>query len=158
MYKERSCPKHQICQIDEGMIEEAYNDVMLTVWRKAHQFRAGSKVSSWIFSIAYRVCLRMVRKQKFRSGVLEMFGQTQKEPPKGEEAHREDESLITQALERLSAQHRSIIELAYYCGHSTQEIAEIAGCPVNTVKTRLFHARKKIREFVERNGGLGECP
>ena len=87
-----------------------------------------------------------------------MFGQTQKEPPKGEEAHREDESLITQALERLSAQHRSIIELAYYCGHSTQEIAEIAGCPVNTVKTRLFHARKKIREFVERNGGLGECP
>lgn len=138
---------------DSGLIEEAYNDVMLTVWKKASQYRAESKASSWVFSIAYRVCLRMVKKQKFRAGVLDML---QKErQSEGFEADRtvERSDLIQAALEKLSIPHRLVIELSYFRDFSTEEIAEIVGCPRNTVKTRLFHARKQVRSFVEQQGG-----
>ena len=60
---------------DDELIEEAYNDVMVLVWEKAHQYQARSKVSSWIFSIAYRACLRMVKKQNRRDTFLELVGQ-----------------------------------------------------------------------------------
>ncbi|MEM8548747.1 MAG: RNA polymerase sigma factor [Pseudomonadota bacterium] len=140
---------------DPGLIEEAYNDVMLTVWNKAGQYRGESKASSWVFSIAYRVCLRMVKKQKFRAGILEMLGRENKTPSidQGDAVARDD--LIQSALNTLSAQHRLVVELSYFRDFSTEEIAEIVGCPRNTVKTRLFHARKAIKTFVDRQTGTG---
>lgn len=138
---------------DSGLIEEAYNDVMLTVWNKASQYRADSKASSWVFSIAYRVCLRMVKKQKFRAGVLDML-RKEKQPVAFDGDHEVDRSdLIQAALEKLSAPHRLVIELSYFRDFSTEEIADIVGCPRNTVKTRLFHARKQVRSFVEKQSG-----
>ncbi len=134
---------------DDGLIEESYHDVMLTVWNKAHQFKGQSKVSSWVFSIAYRVCLRMVRKQQFRDGVLDMIGKTKSAVGTLLEEQIEASDFIAQALTTLSAKHRLVVELSYYEGHTMEEIAEIAQCPVNTVKTRLHFARRKMREFVE---------
>lgn len=134
---------------DSGMVEEAYNDVMLTVWNKAGQYREESKASSWIFSIAYRVCLRMVKKHKFRAGVLEMLGKEVSASTRSSSDGVDQRDLIRAALEKLSAAHRLVVELSYYREFSTEEIAVIADCPVNTVKTRLFHARKKIRAFVD---------
>jgi RNA polymerase sigma-70 factor (ECF subfamily) len=54
------------------------------------------------------------------------------------------EALAT-ALGRLSTDHRDVIELTFFHGCSYQEIAEIVGCPENTVKTRMFHARKQLK-------------
>ncbi|MEO0574527.1 MAG: sigma-70 family RNA polymerase sigma factor [Pseudomonadota bacterium] len=135
---------------DDGLIEEAYNDIMLTVWNKAGQFRGQSKASSWIFSIAYRVCLRMVKKQKFRTGVLEMLGRESADTPYETANPVDQDDLISAALKRLNATHRLVIELSYFRDFSIEEIADIIGCPPNTVKTRLFHARKHIRAFVDR--------
>ena len=56
-----------------------------------------------------------------------------------------DPELILAALAELSADHRQVVELTYFCGFSYQEIAEIADCPVNTVKTRMYHARRRLR-------------
>ncbi len=135
---------------DSGLIEEAYNDVMLTIWNKASQYRGESKASSWIFSIAYRVCLRMVKKQKFRAGVLDMLGKDKSASNHTADNSVDQADLIGAALEKLSAAHRLVVELSYFRDFSTEEIAVIAGCPQNTVKTRLFHARKQVRAFVER--------
>ncbi|MEO0367020.1 MAG: RNA polymerase sigma factor [Pseudomonadota bacterium] len=137
---------------DSGLIEEVYNDVMMTVWEKAHQYRSESKASSWVFSIAYRRCLRLVKKQNFRSGVLRMLGQETNEPTSRGNAEVDESDLIEAALQRLSAPHRLVVELTYFRDFSTQEVADIVDCPANTVKTRLFHARKQIRTFVERQG------
>lgn len=141
---------------DDGLIEEAYNDAMLKVWNKAHQYQGQSKVSSWIFSIAYRGCLRVVKKQKFRQGILDVLGQSHlPHDTAGESSHdeaTERTDLICQALETLSANHRLVIELCYFGGYSTEEVSQIVKCPVNTVKTRLHHARKKIRCFIEDGG------
>lgn len=135
---------------DDALIEEAYNDIMLKIWDKADQYQSRSKPSSWIFSIAYRVCLRMVKKQAFRGRVLELFGREQDASnaiTKGDEA--DSEELVQFALDKLSAEHRLVVELSYFMGYSTEEIGQIAGCPKNTVKTRLFHARKKMKKYVE---------
>ena len=63
---------------------------------------------------------------------------------------------IAQALDVLSADHRAVIELTYFGGHSCAEIAEIMRCPVNTVKTRMFHARRRLRLLLEDKAGDGE--
>ncbi len=134
---------------DNSLIEEAYNDAMLKVWHKAHQYQGQSKVSSWVFSIAYRTCLRMVQKQKLRQSVQDVFGQS--DLPRSTSLYEsvEQADLIGSALEILSAKHRLVIELSYFSGYSTEEVGQIVQCPANTVKTRLHHARKKIRAFVE---------
>ncbi|MEM6512833.1 MAG: sigma-70 family RNA polymerase sigma factor [Pseudomonadota bacterium] len=132
---------------DVAANEETFNDVMMTVWRKAESYNGSSRVSTWIFGIAYRQCLKALR-------------QAGKDP--GSDEHREvaDENtpslerqdLVERALNGLSAEHRLVIELSYFAGHSYQEIAEIAGCPENTVKTRVFHARKRLRVIMNELG------
>ena len=54
------------------------------------------------------------------------------------------------ALEALSPDHRAVIELTYFQGRSCREIAEITGCPVATVKTRMFYARQKLKGLLGR--------
>ena len=56
--------------------------------------------------------------------------------------------IIRAGLNRLSAAHREVIDLVYYQDKSIDEVAEIVGAPVGTVKTRMFHARKRLAEFI----------
>ena len=51
-------------------------------------------------------------------------------------------------LDRISADQRGVVELTYFSGHSYLEIAEIMNCPVNTVKTRMFHARRRLAKLL----------
>lgn len=135
---------------DNDLIEESYNDVMVRVWEKAHQYQGHSKVSSWIFSIAYRTCLRLVKKQKRRDTFFELVGQ---DLPEAEVVHEEssiDDELLNKQIKKLPAKQRLVIELCYFEGYSMDEIGKIVDVPVNTVKTRLHHARKKIRIALER--------
>ena len=134
---------------DDGLVEDVYNDVMFKVWNKAHQFAGKSKVSTWVFSIAYRACVRALKKERFREEIRETFSRwiSLQEPAVNERAEQAD--TLDQAISALSVNHRLVIELCYFGGYSTEEVSEIVGCPANTVKTRLFHARKKIRDFLE---------
>ena len=135
---------------DHALIEETYNDVMLILWNKSDQFKGNSKVSSWIFSIAYRTCLKLIRKQQFRQKVLDNFLFAKEEdniepvPSENKEA-----DLLNKAIKSLPAKQRIAVGLSYFEGYSVQEIGEIANCPANTVKTRLHHARQKIKAYIE---------
>jgi RNA polymerase sigma-70 factor (ECF subfamily) len=63
---------------------------------------------------------------------------------------------MKEAIAQLSAEHREVIDLTFYHGLSYQEIAAIMECPVNTVKTRMFYARKRLHELLEDRGIHGE--
>jgi RNA polymerase sigma-70 factor (ECF subfamily) len=63
--------------------------------------------------------------------------------------------ILRNCLTRLSPRHREIIDLVYYHEKSVQEAADILGVPGNTVKTRMFHARKKLSELLEARGVVG---
>jgi RNA polymerase sigma-70 factor (ECF subfamily) len=62
--------------------------------------------------------------------------------------HEDLRDLLDAALDRLSPDHRAVVELTYFHGCSYEEIAAIVDCPVNTVKTRMFHARAKLRKLL----------
>ncbi len=131
-------------------VEETLNDVMLAVWRQAAQFRGDSRVSSWIFGIAYRQAMRSVRRGRSQPILVEPDESVAISPADAERRtlHNELQLTLAAALERLSPKHRAVVELAYYYGYSYGEIGRIVGCPENTVKTRMYHARRRLQELV----------
>jgi len=125
--------------------EEVINDTMWVVWRKAGDFRGASRVSTWIMGIAYRRALKTLQ----RVSNIAAHENPQETLPEltTDEPLRTDElrEWLAVALERLPLEQRMVLELTYLLGHSCEEIGAIMDCPVNTVKTRMFHARQKLR-------------
>ncbi|MEO0437543.1 MAG: RNA polymerase sigma factor [Pseudomonadota bacterium] len=135
---------------DADLIDEAYNDVMVVVWNKAGQFSGNAKVSSWIYTIAYRSCLKLVKSSKRRNTMIELVEDDALDSVSPESLPAVDGNAeLAAAVRALSSKQRMVIELCYFEGYSLQEISEIVKCPVNTVKTRLHHARNRIRELID---------
>ncbi|MBM4201728.1 MAG: sigma-70 family RNA polymerase sigma factor [Gammaproteobacteria bacterium] len=135
--------------------EEVVNDVMMVVWQKAATFNGTSKVSTWILGIAYNKALKMTTA---RGGDVTHIDLDEAEPflPCETCAGLRDYELqewLDRALELLSPEQRAVMELTCVQGLGYEEIAAILGCPQNTVKTRMFHARRKLKTlFPERRG------
>jgi RNA polymerase sigma-70 factor, ECF subfamily len=135
------------------IVEEVLNDVMFVVWQKASRFDGRSRPSSWILGIAYRKALKaLARLPRGEAGPPEPGDAVDCEGPEKSVVARETASVLGRALSELSAEQRAVVELTYYGGYSYGEIAVIVGCPVNTVKTRMFHARRRLREVLPRLG------
>ena len=131
------------------LAEEVINDTMYTVWCKAADFRGDSQLSTWIFGIAYRKAMKAVRKDTRDVPVDVGVGATATPLLQDSEARqRELRECLDRALASLPAPQRAVIELAYFVGHSCEEIAVITTTPVNTIKTRLFHARERLRTLL----------
>ncbi len=132
------------------MVEEVINDVMMVVWNDAARFHHRSKPSTWIFGIAYnkgrKAYARLIRLDSEASPSAPE--RAQGDNPEHALSRKEIMQALTQALQALSPEHRSVIELAFIEGFSYREIAEIVECPVNTVKTRMFHARKRLEQHL----------
>ena len=128
--------------------EEIINDTLWVVWCKAGQFRGDSQVSTWIMGIAYRRALKALK--RLRADTPRPDGPLEELLPANEESQRTEElhEWLDRALEHLPPEQRLVLELTYYLGNSCSEIAAIMDCPVNTVKTRMFHARRKLRELL----------
>lgn len=130
------------------LVEEVTNDTMLAVWKQAAQFQFRSKVSTWIFGIAYRTALRALRKNKRHvQHRLEQDLDLLEAENHGDQTELRD--LVEIALRRLSPEQRAIVELTYFMGCSYEEIAATLSCPVGTVKSRMFNVRKKLRPLLE---------
>jgi RNA polymerase sigma-70 factor, ECF subfamily len=129
------------------LAEEVINDTFWVVWRKARDFRGDSQPSTWILGIAYRKARNAFRASARleERNLPEQFLPLTSEEPCGAEELRD---WLGQALARLPVEQRLAVELCYELGHSCEEIAAIMGCPVNTVKTRLFHARAKLQKLL----------
>lgn len=136
------------------IVEEVLDDTLMVVWERATDFKGESKLSTWIFAIAYRKAMKAVRRYDApiddpeaenrpsdESNAEEVFGQAR--------LH----SVLRDAMAQLSPDHRSVVELTYFQDLSYREIAEIMSCPVDTVKTRMFYARRHLKRCLD-----GELP
>jgi RNA polymerase sigma-70 factor (ECF subfamily) len=131
--------------LQSHLVEEVLNDAMLVVWRKASTFNGQSKVSTWIFAIAFRRALKA--RSRFDDPVecdVELHDEGSLQPEE-QLMHRQLGATLDRALRTISAEQRAVVELTYFHGCRYQEIANIMGCPVETVKTRMFHARRRLR-------------
>lgn len=150
-----------ICRIT-GQVDaaqEGVNDVMLVVWRRGASFGGRSKVTTWLMGIAYRKALRFLEGHRRWLDRFKLVDPTDwnelstaaEEPTRS----RDVEDWLEHGMRQLSAKQRAVVELTYFHGYSYDEIAAITECPVNTVKTRMFHARAKLKQVLpalERGG------
>lgn len=129
-------------------VEEVLNDTMLVVWNRAATYNHQSKVSTWIFAIAYRTALKALHRYD------EPLADPADEPagdqpgPEQRRSHDETRAALTRSLAMLSSEHRSVLVLTYFHDLPYAEIAQIMSCPVDTVKTRVFHARRRLRALL----------
>ncbi|TDJ33299.1 MAG: sigma-70 family RNA polymerase sigma factor [Gammaproteobacteria bacterium] len=142
---------------DVPKAEEVTNDVMIEVWKNAAKFEARSKVSTWILGITRHLALNAVRGKKLDTVDVDLAPEIVDPSASAERGAVADERADLQqklraALAELSADHRDVIELTFFHGCSYQEIAAIVDCPENTVKTRMYHARKQLQGILP---GLG---
>jgi RNA polymerase sigma-70 factor, ECF subfamily len=127
-------------------VVEIINDVFFVVWNKAAEFRGEASVSTWILSIAYRKGARLLARTRPTIGLDD----TDVSDPNGDHAlETAVDRDLQRALARISPEQRAVVELTYYFGYSYSEIGAIMGCPENTVKTRMFHARRTLRALME---------
>jgi RNA polymerase sigma-70 factor (ECF subfamily) len=127
-------------------IEEVVDDTFMVVWRNARDFRHASRVSTWIIGIGYRTALKSLRSSKSRSVLQDIDERTESRGDHADDCELKD--WVQKALDRLPLEQRLIMELAYGLGHSIEEIATITSSPIGTVKTRMFHAREKLRHHL----------
>lgn len=134
---------------NEAIAEELTNEVFLQVWRNAGGFRGNSTVSTWMFTIARNLALSYLRKKDTVALDDTIAEQVEDETDSPETiATKHDKAAVMRAcMEKLSLAHREIIDLVYYQEKTIGEVSEILGVPANTVKTRMFHARKQLSHF-----------
>lgn len=139
----------------EATAEELMNEVFLEIWRKAGGYEGRSAVTTWMLSIAHHKAISSLRKRG---------EEALNEDDNGSEIADEDDDpevalqkqnkakALRACMEKLSAEHRTILDLVYYHDKSVMEASEVLGIPENTVKTRMFYARKRLAELMREVG------
>jgi RNA polymerase sigma-70 factor (ECF subfamily) len=140
--------------------EDLLQEVFLTLWEGADRFRGEAQVRTWLFRIGhYRAVSWVRRQQRARNAAslrpLEGDGVSEYPEPENRaiQSWRVDQVLL--ALQELSTKHRAVIELAFVHAFTYAEIAEILGCPVGTVKSRMSYALRRLDGLLSRMGVKG---
>src|SRR6266516_35823 len=144
-----------VCLVrDETKAEDLISEVFLDVWRQAGRFEGRSAVSTWMLAIARFKALSALRRrpeEELDERTAEAIEDTSDDPQTALEK-KDKSAIIRKCLTGLSAEHREVIDLVYYHEMSVEEVAEIVGIPENTVKTRMFYARKRLAELLRAEG------
>jgi RNA polymerase sigma-70 factor (ECF subfamily) len=139
---------------DEAAAEDMVSEVFFDVWRQADRFERRSQVSTWLMAIARNKALSVLRRRSTEELDEEVaeFIEDPSDNPEVSMQKRQQATVLQQCLTQLSAAHREIVDLVYYHEKTIEEVAEIIAVPVNTVKTRMFYARKRIGELMAAQG------
>jgi len=132
-------------------IEEVLNDCMMVVWQRADGFDGRSRLSTWIFGIAYRKALKALSRQDLPLDAEAAATEAADAAP-GPDQRLDLAQLrgrLRAAMAELSPEHRAVVELCYFHDMAHGEIAEVVGCPAETVKTRMFYARRRLRLLLD---------
>jgi RNA polymerase sigma-70 factor, ECF subfamily len=138
---------------DKSAAEDLVSEVFLDVWRQAGRFRGRSQVTTWLLAIARNKALSALQRRATEELDEEAVAAAVEENnPEVTIHYRQTSAILLNCLTQLSPSHREVIDLVYYHEKSTDEVAEITGVPQNTVKTRMFYARKRIAELMAAQG------
>jgi RNA polymerase sigma-70 factor (ECF subfamily) len=139
---------------DRSLAEDVVSDVFIDVWRQAGRFKGKSEVSTWVLAIARYKALSALRAHS-DAQLDDNAAASVVDPTDDAEtmmSKRDRSATIQRCLAQLSAVHREVLDLVYYHERSVDEVAEIVGAPVSTVKTRMFYARKRMENLLEAAG------
>lgn len=135
--------------------EEIAQDAFLKAFRSLGKFRMQSEFGTWLYRIVYNTAISLVRTK--RKGLLSVdefpasavdFMNTGEDEEKAVYEYRN--SLVSFALQKITEEERALVTLHYYNGLNTETIAKITGQSKSNIKVRLFRARKKIIEIINK--------
>ena len=130
--------------------EDACQDVFLAVYRSLPSFRGEAQLSTWIYRITARTTGKLIQKRKLRTLLADTLT-SQPPPAASDPTERATRSLLLdRMLDRLNPKKRLVLVLFELEGVPVEEIARIAGCPTNTVWSRLHHARLDLTKIAAR--------
>ncbi len=137
-------------------------ETFLRAFRALKGFKGQAKFSSWLYRIALNLCRDWIRRERRSAMVTSLDAETEPEPVSGpvetaEElvVRRDLGRVISRAMTVLSEEQRTTIVLKEYHGLTFQEIADLQGCPLSTVKTRLYQGLSVLRRQLQRSGVHG---
>jgi RNA polymerase sigma-70 factor (ECF subfamily) len=128
--------------------DEAAQDVMVSLWRRARQYDpAKASVATWIYAIARNRRIDLLRRETRPAPDPEdpLFQPDPPEDPASSAAASRRDARVREAIEGLSAEQRQVVSLTFFSGMTQAEIAEAAGVPLGTVKSRLRLAFGRLR-------------
>jgi RNA polymerase sigma-70 factor (ECF subfamily) len=135
---------------DASLAEDVVSEVFLQVWRRAEKFEARAQVSTWLLAITRNKSLSEAQRRSADDLDCETIEiEDSSDDPEISAQKRDRSELIRKCLSQLSAVQREVIDLVYYHEKSVADVARIVGVPPNTVKTRMFHARRRIGMFLK---------
>jgi RNA polymerase sigma-70 factor (ECF subfamily) len=139
---------------DSALAEDVVSETFIDVWQHAGRFERRSSVSTWLLGIARHKALTASNRRPTETLDCEMAQNVvdQANDPESELDRHDTRAVIRRCLSALTAEHAEIIDLVYYQEKSIKEIVEILGIPDNTVKTRMFYARKRLAALVAAEG------
>lgn len=138
---------------DPASAEEAVQEGLVAVWQGASKFRSESRVIAWLLGIVHHKALNQLRCR-----VIDSLEAEPRDPPANDAlpetqaVDHEQARLLRAGLNQLSVEHRAVLELVFYQGLSLSEVAEVCGCPLGTIKSRLNYAKASLRGALQRSG------
>ena len=137
--------------------EEIAQDCFVKAYRSLESFQRQSKFTTWLYSIVYTTAMTTLRKKRIATDSIDdedTFIQVENKPGGYDENNVENKSrsfYLSQAIEQLLPDDATIITLFYKGEQSLEEIAQTMGIEANTVKVKLFRARQRLKDKLERN-------
>jgi len=132
---------------DTAIAEDAVQEAMTAVFRKAHTFRSESKVTTWMYMIVQNACIDLLRKESIRPQLTESD-----EAGIQESTSFADQSdtkvIITQALTTLPDDQRLALTMTVIEGYTTAEAAAIAGVAPGTIKSRCARGKEALAAYL----------
>jgi RNA polymerase sigma-70 factor, ECF subfamily len=139
---------------NEAAAEELTNEVFLDVWLHAGSYEGRAAVTTWLLTLAHNRAISALRKRREEawdedeaSAIPDVADDAEVAVQKADKGR-----LLRQCIDALSGEHRAVVDLVYYHEKSVAEASAILGIPEGTVKTKLFHARKRLSEMLREKG------
>ena len=145
---------------------DVLQDTFLKVYDSIHSFRHDSAFETWLYRIVVNLSIDAVnRRNRRRESLFSTVGETTiqqeidpRQDPTREAERKELREWVTQAVNSLSLNHRTVVILHELQGLSHPQIADILGCSEGTVRSRLHYARKKLRILLRPYTGVARHP
>lgn len=141
-----------------NVVDDLIQEVFVAVWQSRDVFQGNSSVKTWLFRIAHNKTMSWLRlyyreiEQEQDLNLDNSYMNQQAIPPETQSVLNWRADMVQQALDELTSDHRSVIELFYFIGLSYQEISEIVSCPLGTVKSRMSHAMQNLNSILLNHG------
>lgn len=133
---------------DRNMAEDLVIDTYVEVWKSAKRFRGESRVLTWIIGISRNIAMNAFRQNKAKE--YELSEDMMRPPEQFQKcAGNEVTQILEDALNRLPMSHKEILDLVFLQGMNYEDISQVIHIPVNTVKSRVFYAKEKLRDVLK---------